>query len=969
MPELILRLVEDASSVFKTNAAVVSSMTKVGVAANDLDADFKKAAAGQVASSLKVERSLKGQIAAYRELSTSATASAAEQAKATQLGALASERLARSQGLVVASSRGLSTGAKTAENDLGKLTRGALAGSGVISSLGRSLAFASGGFIAVAGTATLLHNAIAEALDFAATEKQVTAQLKTSGLSFEENKTQILDNLTAQSKLSAFTRGDLLQSFGYLVRVSGNVDQSLKLTAVAADVARGRHIALSAASIALAKALGGSSTALRRLGIIVPKTATGMEAIRFVAAKFAGQAEAGATSADHLRAGLVNAGEVIGTSLLPTFNRLVTEFGDYITKLQASGRLQKDANEAVTIFGYAFHTLGGIIKAVDRVTGGFVHTLELLIALELGSKIYGWAKALNLLAGQWFLVGRAATAAGVAQSAALAETGAASGVAGASGGAAGTGLIGGLLASRFAGRFRSAITPAEAGGARFAIGPGGVATDLAAGGVAGAAISATGVGALAVAALLATKALGDLAKSLNDAAGGGHIGDSIIGGIEGVLTGGLVGDSKFGILPEIFNRKSPFRTFLSPLPPPPPPAYLTHPPFIPPQFQAPGFPLGGTGRTGPFGTAQPMTQYWKQFTKTFKQMMDEAQAALTKSNADDVAAARQEVARIKKGLAEGIFHGPALFGALQAEANDLSIIWSAEAAAAQARAAKAAAAKQKIITQIQNAIDPIKLEVALSRALSLGQSGIPQLKDLLAAAYKGLAKALASGNQQLIKQAYDQIKSVKDSIQAAQQTATATFQASAKLLLDIARDQALGKPIEDDLREEKKALLRWISSHRKNIQGVTDAYNQITAINQQLAGGGDQSFLGLFKQASTKALTSNLNLTEEQRRKLRARLSQLGPGGTLPGDGTGAFGYAIDPATGRPTARNRHRHQRVSDTATGAGSGGRPNIALYPKFEVNVYVGGDKVEATVTKRQQRRSQHNPNQRRGPQAGR
>ncbi len=951
---LVLRIITDVTQTLKATSIASSSFTSTGKAALGMGVDIERATKTAVINGVKMEDTLTAEAAAYRKLAESATLSAREQAKAAQYAELADAKLARAQGLLVAGTRGTSTAAKTAENDLGKLTRGALAGSGVISSLGRSLAFASGGFIAVAGTATLLHNAITEALTFAATEKQVTAQLKTSGLSFEANKTQIMDNLTALSGLAAFSRGDLLQAFGSIVRVSGDVGQSLKLTAVAADVARGRHIALSSASIALAKALGGSSTALRRLGIIVPKSLTGMAALNYVAAKFAGQAEAGATSADHLTAGLTNAGEVIGTALLPTFNRLVDEFGAYITKLEASGRLQKDANEAVTLFGYAFHTLGAAIKFVDGFTGGFVHTLEILIGLELAAKIYKWGIALRVLAGEWGLVGAAATKAGIAQSAALAESGAAGGGAAAGveagvasrgiGGLVAGGLLGQVIGSRARGYFAARAAAGEIGGFG--------AADAAAG------VSATGVGALAVAAVIATGALNDFAKYLNDKAGGGSIGDSIIGAITGTLTGGIVGDRKFGIIPELLNRNSPFRTLISP--PPTPPASLVSPSVFGLNRNSL---FGPNPITGVFGSAKPMQQYWKAFTKTFKQTMDEAQAALTKGSADDIAAAKQEVARIKKGLDEGIFHGPALLGALAAEASDLQQIWSAEAAAAQKRAAAAAAAKQKIITDIQNAIDPIKLEVALSRAQSLGQTGVPQLKALLAAAYKGLARAIANGNQQLIKQAYDQITSLKASIKSAVTTASAVFAVPAKLALDIARDQALGKGITDDLKEERRALYKWIASHRKNIQGVIDAYNQIAAINSQLSSDISNSY-GDYKKASVKALTAGLNLTADARRRLEARLAQRGPGGTVPADGTGAAGYVIDPNTGRPVRRGHHRRHHSVYAGSGGG-GGSPSI--HADINLRVYIDGKQVEATVTKHQQRRRRHNPTQTRGPNA--
>ncbi len=958
MPDLVLRLIGDATSGLRAVDQQILALGKLDSATTDSTRITELSAAKRVATIEKSITSQRALIASYEELKAAAVSTGRSTVAVDIAMADANAKLNRTLGVTSTGLTKTSAGAKTAENDIGKLTRGALAGSGVISSLGRSLAFASGGFIAVAGTATLLHNAITEALAFAATEKQVTAQLKTSGLSFEENKSQILDNLTAQSKLSAFTRGDLLQSFGYLVRVSGDVDQSLKLTAVAADVARGRHIALSSASIALAKALGGSSTALRRLGIIVPASAKGMDAIRYVAQKFAGQAEAGATSADHLRTSLVNAGETIGTDLLPTFNRLATEFGDWIAKMDASGKLQKDANEAITVLGAAFHTLGGAIKIVDDATGGFKNTIAILIGLELGSKVFSWIKALRVLAGTWGLVGAAAVTAGEEEAAALALSGGGGGTGPrpSSGGGGGLGslfaggVLGQVVGSRARGFFASRAAASEIG----AFGAEGAATG----------ISATGIGALGVAALLASDALAGLAKKVNDAAGGGSTGDSIISGIEGALTGGVFGNSRVGK----DALTAGFYEFFRKGPPPPPPAAYRVNNTTAPFLQLPGT-LGAavsrpTAVGSPFGGVQPMQQYWKAWIEGFKLTQAALMATLTKGNADDLAVARKIVAKVKQQMDQGVLHGPAEAQALQAEANALSTIWSAEAAAAQKRAAAAAAAKQKIITQIQNAIDPIRLQIAFARADALGGNTTAVLRKQLAAAYKGLAQALANGNKQLILQAYQQIKSVKDAIKAALTTATATFTVPAKLALDIARDQALGKGITDDLKEERRALYKWIASHRKNIQGVTDAYNQIAAINSQLNSDVVNAY-GMFKKASVKALTENLGLTADQRRRLEERLSQRGPGGTTPGEGTGAAGYVIDPLTGRPVHAGHHSRNRRLQGSGGVGGGGAP--VIHNVIDLTVNINGKQVEAEVTKQQQRRRRHNPTQTRGPNA--
>ena len=723
-------------------------------------------------------------------------------------------------------------------------------------------------------------------------------------------------------------------------------------------MARGRGISLTAASNALAKAAAGSFSALRRLNIIVPKGATEMEALAFVQQKYAGQAEAGATSSDHFTTSLTNAGEVIGTSLLPTFNRLAAEFSNYITRLEESGRLQRDANEAVTLLGDAFHTLGGAIKVVDEATGGFAHTLEILIALELGSKILGWAGALRVLAGEWGLVGAAATKAGIAQAAAATEGGAAAGAEGAAGGAAGAGGIGGLFAggllgqvagSRVRGFFASRAAASEIGSA-------GLEGEAAAG------VSATGVGALAVAAVAATAGLATLARKLNDAAGGGKTGDSIISGVEGVLTGGLFGNHNAGILGEVLNRGSLFRQFLSPTPPPP---------VNTPQQNEAGLGIstqqlfGQTPSGANFGGLTPMQRYWKTWVEGFKLTQAALMATLTKGNADDLAVARQIVAKVKNQINEGVLSGPALTQALQAEASALSTIWAAEAAAAQKRAAEAAAAKQKIITQIQNAIDPIKLEVALSKAQSLGQSTIPELKNLLAAAYKGLAEAIAHNNKKLEKQAYDQITSLKGQIKTAETSSTSTFQISGKLALRLAKDQALNGNVTADLEKERKALLHYIATHKKNIAAETDAYNQLAAINSQLTSSVTSAY-GDYKKASLKAETSGLGLTRAQREALEARLSQRGPGGTTPESGVGAAGYVIDPATGRPVKVGHQRHHGGSGrTPSAYGSGGMESPTFH--FDIKVELDGKQLTTVVTKGQQSYRKSNPSSRRGPHA--
>ncbi len=365
-----------------------------------------------------------------------------------------------------------------------------------------------------------------------------------------------------------------------------------------------------------------------------------------------------------------------------------------------------------------------------------------------------------------------------------------------------------------------------------------------------------------------------------------------------------------------------------------------------------------------FGTAKPLKQFWKTFELTLKQQMAVAQAALTKSNQDDVAAAKQQIARIKTLLAEGRLHGPAMLLALQMEANDLSTIWSAEAAAAQKRAAAAQAAKDKIIKQIQNAIDPINLQIQLARAQSLGQATTAVLRRQLAAAYKGLAEAIANGNKQLILQAYQQITSLKQAIKDSLTTASKTFTEPMRLQIALAKAQAFGGDTTSVLRQMKAAALKALHSGKFAGQALVDLLNEIANINSQL-DSSVQTAYGNFKKASVKALTASLGLTADQRRELEQRLSQRGPGGTVPGSGTGAAGYIIDPATGRPVQVGTHHHggRRVPQSYGGGGAGAYKETII-----VKVLLDKKVIATATTVEQQRYRRNNPSQRRGGNAG-
>src|SRR5207249_1754447 len=72
----------------------------------------------------------------------------------------------------------------------------------------------------------------------------------------------------------------LQASFTALVRTTGNVNAALKDTALVADVARGAHIGLEAATKLVQKADLGAVGALKKFGIEVPKVTAAQDALK-----------------------------------------------------------------------------------------------------------------------------------------------------------------------------------------------------------------------------------------------------------------------------------------------------------------------------------------------------------------------------------------------------------------------------------------------------------------------------------------------------------------------------------------------------------------------------------------------------------------------------------------------------------------------------------------------------------------
>lgn len=957
---LILRIIGDASAYLKTSDSVVAANTRIGDSAGAAGVEMEKAATAQVAALVKSQRALEENLVALKAYNAQTAAGSKEQAASALLVSRAQDRYNRSLGITTTTTARAGGEAQKAERDLGKLTRGALAGSGVFTGLGRSLAFASGEFLIFASAGTLLSRSISQAEELQKAHQSLGTALEHTHEDVAALLPQIDKWAAKQAQLGVSTT-EAETGLSRMIELTGSSKTAMLAYTAALDISKATGKDFNSVSLAVGKAFAGQTQALARYIGAIPKGIKNQQLYNMILAKYGGQAEANTVASDKLSASLANLETTIGQALLPTFDKYVEKLNAWISNSQNQERVIHDLNALAHDGAEVFHVLGVVVGGVDKVTGSFAHTIEILAGIQIGRWTLSLISALDGLIVKWGLVTTAAEGATAAQTTALGV-----GEAGAAGaGAAGEGAA---VAAGGAGVLTEAIAaaapiviPAVLSAMlidHFISKPSGVNYSFPAGtqGLGSSAISGhvRTIGSGNDTGLIGQNNLGQFTITYVDAGpksrpGGGRTGTFVVTDAQlARLLPPIVTDAaQAGITAALQNGA---RT--GGIPSPFTPAGRLGSIFRPPATSA---------ATGPFGGAQPITQ-WTAFALTLAESVGQIQAGVTKTLSDDVKWAKEISGRIMKLIDEGHL-GPgtpaqtqAYLNALQQWASAQGVIQSAEAQAAQKRAAAAARALQIASTYTT----PVDLQIAQVEAefTKSTKDDAAALKQIIADA----KRAIASGNknkQGRLAALQVELQAVQ-ALQGLQGGSSTTYALPAKLQLALAKAQATGQPIIPVLLKMKAALERALKAAKGNIEKQTDIYNQIYGINQQLNQGVTDAY-GDFKQANLKALTSGLGLTPDQRRALQQRYARVGPGGTLPSGGTTAGGYIIDPATGRPI--HLHRPGHVGSTYTGPG-GGRPTPNV-TTVDLNVYIDGKHVEAVVTPRQQRTRRRNPSSRRGP----
>jgi hypothetical protein len=262
---------------------------------------------------------------------------------------------------ITADNSGLKRGVRDAEGDLGRLQR-----VGVSSTRGLSAGFkAAGGVLAGAAVADQIRQTIVAAQESQVSQRKLAAQLKATGISYQAHAKEIDNVIQKTSKLSGLDDEDLQDSFTNIVRATGSVKDGLRGTAIAADLARAKHMDVARAGDVVAKAFNGNVGALKRMGVTLQpvtaaqdklkastknatveqvkaakeqdRVATGQKAIAELQRRVAGQAQAyGKTSAgaqDRFRVAVENLRESVGAKLLPILTKVTTKAADFVNQM------------------------------------------------------------------------------------------------------------------------------------------------------------------------------------------------------------------------------------------------------------------------------------------------------------------------------------------------------------------------------------------------------------------------------------------------------------------------------------------------------------------------------------------------------------------------------------------------------------------------------------------------------------
>jgi hypothetical protein len=321
-----------------------------------------------------------------------------------------------------------------ANRSLGTLTRGALAGSGLFRSLGRQIAFASGGFIGATGFVAAVKAAVGASSDL---NEQVSQSRYVFGrLSPEVEKfaRQSLGLTTTEALRSAGAFGSLLQNMGLTRREAAT--QSEYLTQLAVDLASFKNTSVEDSLQAITSGLVGQVEPLRRYAIEVSAARVQQVALamtgkatateltrqekavarlaiiygdsRIAQGDFARTGGQLANQQRELRRNVINEAAAIGDELLPAVLDATKRLNHWLENTENQKKLQHDVNKIVEYGGKAFDIISGAMRGANAILGPLVDLLggfENAATLAFGATMLG---KIRRFAGSFSWIGASA---------------------------------------------------------------------------------------------------------------------------------------------------------------------------------------------------------------------------------------------------------------------------------------------------------------------------------------------------------------------------------------------------------------------------------------------------------------------------------------------------------------------------------------------------------------------------------
>src|SRR4029077_8019894 len=151
-----------------------------------------------------------------------------EQVTAARLAANAEQKLAASIAHTGREARHTPAKRHQLERATGRAARGALSGSGLFQTFGRSLAFASGGFIAFHEASEFIRESVDAAREAVVSQRSLAAQMKASGESFAAHREEIERTALSYGKFG-FQNDEVIASLTVLERGTGNIRKAMAL--------------------------------------------------------------------------------------------------------------------------------------------------------------------------------------------------------------------------------------------------------------------------------------------------------------------------------------------------------------------------------------------------------------------------------------------------------------------------------------------------------------------------------------------------------------------------------------------------------------------------------------------------------------------------------------------------------------------------------------------------------------------